>query len=421
MRRWSCSSVCKDEIGSPLPASALGSALGSCGGAGTGCGRSRETALVGRPFRVLLDHSTVDHQPGGSSGRGLQDVSQLAHVAREVIALKCDEGILGETQPASAGAWDVLEQEGRQLRNVLWALAQAGQGDGEAGKPIVKILAEVSCLDLFRQISVGGTEDAYVGAENLVAANPPELAVLQHPQQLGLKLLGHLAHLVQEQGASVGQLEQALPVAHAPREGAALMAEELALYQGLGEHRAVQGKKGALHAPRVAVHEGGGQLLAGARLPLDQYRGLGAGGKLHGLQCREKGTGSADHALIVRATLLADGNLLHQLAVVWLAVFEDEREPRHAHLVDMSTLVLMGMDVKTGVRCLCLADAFDRALLANLVARARVTVGDLVTGSAQHLGQAGAVRLEEGAVGRDDPGILVDDQEGSLVGLRDGL
>ena len=199
------------------------------------------------------------------------------------------------------------------------------------------------------------------------------------------------------------------------------MTEQLALHQGLSEHRAVQGKKRALHAPRVAVHERGGQLFAGARLPLDQHRCLGAGGKLHGLQCREKGPGAADHALIVPATLLADGNLLHQLAVVRLAVFEDEREPLHAHLVDVSTPVLMGMDVKTGMRCVRLADAFDRALLVQLVAGARVTVGDLVTASAQHLGQAGAVCLEEGAVGRDDPGILVDNQEGSLVGLRDGL
>ena len=44
----------------------------------------------------------------------------------------------------------------------------------------------------------------------LRAADPAELALLEHAQQLGLEVERQLAELVEEHGAAVGQLERAL-------------------------------------------------------------------------------------------------------------------------------------------------------------------------------------------------------------------
>ena len=48
-------------------------------------------------------------------------------------------------------------------------------------------------------------------ADRLLAADPLELAVLQHAQQLGLRRLVQVADFVEEDGAAVGQLELAAP------------------------------------------------------------------------------------------------------------------------------------------------------------------------------------------------------------------
>jgi hypothetical protein len=49
---------------------------------------------------------------------------------------------------------------------------------------------------------------------------PEEDALLQHAQELDLEGGAHVAHLVQEERAPVGHLEQALLVADGPREAA---------------------------------------------------------------------------------------------------------------------------------------------------------------------------------------------------------
>ena len=58
-----------------------------------------------------------------------------------------------------------------------------------------------------------------------------DLALLQRAQQLGLQLERQLADLVEEQRAAVRELEAARAALQRAGEGAALVAEELALDQ----------------------------------------------------------------------------------------------------------------------------------------------------------------------------------------------
>ena len=72
------------------------------------------------------------------------------------------------------------------------------------------------------------------------AAEPLELALLQHAQELRLRGQAHLADLVEEQHAARRQLD--LPGLGLLRAGerAALVAEQLRLEQLLGQRGAVQ-------------------------------------------------------------------------------------------------------------------------------------------------------------------------------------
>ena len=91
-----------------------------------------------------------------------------------------------------------------------------------------------------RTASSGSTLVAQISRKSalhrLGAANRPELALLQHPQQLGLQPQRHLADLVEQDRAAVRQLEQALAPGARAGERAALVAEELGL-QELGRNR----------------------------------------------------------------------------------------------------------------------------------------------------------------------------------------
>ena len=70
-----------------------------------------------------------------------------------------------------------------------------------------------------------------VGLDRLGAAEPLELALLQHAQQLDLRRQVDVADLVEEQRAALGQLEAPLLARFGAGERALLVAEQLRLDQ----------------------------------------------------------------------------------------------------------------------------------------------------------------------------------------------
>ena len=134
------------------------------------------------------------------------------------------------------------------------------------------------------EIAIGGGDQARVGADGARTAQPLELALLQHAQQLGLQLQRNLAHLVQEHGAAMRQLEAADALRDGAGERALLVAEHLAFQQAGGNGGAVQLDEGALPARAEVVDGARQQFLAGAGLAVDQHRGIGGRHRLHLLQ-----------------------------------------------------------------------------------------------------------------------------------------
>ena len=107
------------------------------------------------------------------------------------------------------------------------------------------------------------------------AADALELALLEHAEQLGLGFGGHLADLVEEERAAVGQLEPADPPGDGAGEGALLVAEQLALDQPRGQGGAVDLDERLVRAPAAGVDRPGDQLLAGPGLAGDEDGGVG--------------------------------------------------------------------------------------------------------------------------------------------------
>src|SRR5258707_6745113 len=99
---------------------------------------------------------------------------------------------------------------------------------GKDAQAVVQVLAEATLADGTLQVDVGRAEHPHVDLDRAVAAHRLEAAVLQDPQQLGLKLQGQLADLVEEQGAPVRHLEAPLPVAIRAGESALDLTDTLA-------------------------------------------------------------------------------------------------------------------------------------------------------------------------------------------------
>ena len=224
-------------------------------------------------------------RPLGQHQGALDQVLQLAdvpwpRVAEQGVDRVGPDRLLGDGHGARLGLDEVADERDQ----VLAPLAQRRQVHGDHVQPVVEVGAEGAVLDGRRQVAVGGGDDAHVDAQRTLAADAQELARLEHAQELRLGGRSHLADLVEEERALVRQLELAELLRVRVGERAALVAEELALEQRLGDGGAVQ-RDELLASARLPVVDGlGDQLLAGAALAGDQHGGLARRDGEHGLE-----------------------------------------------------------------------------------------------------------------------------------------
>ena len=116
---------------------------------------------------------------------------------------------------------------------------------------------------------MGGGDDAQIDLAPLQCAHRAELALLEQAQQLHLHFQRQVADFVEEGGAAVGQLDQALFVLDGAAESALDVAEQLAFHQGADQRAAVDGHE---LAARVGVVDGARHhLLAGAGFAEQQH------------------------------------------------------------------------------------------------------------------------------------------------------
>ena len=116
--------------------------------------------------------------------------------------------------------------------------------------------------------------DAHVDLERSLAAEALDPLVLEDAQELGLERRRHVADLVQEQGAAVGDLELAAAGRSRAGEGPALVAEQLALEQRLRDGGAMDRDEWSVRARASGVDGARQPFLANARLAQDDQRAV---------------------------------------------------------------------------------------------------------------------------------------------------
>src|SRR6185312_6356130 len=126
----------------------------------------------------------------------------------------------------------------------------------------IEVLAEGAGAHLAHEVAVRRADEADVDEARLEAAHAGHLAALEDAQELRLHLQGELGDLVEEEGAAVGHLEQAGLGLDGASEGAALVPEELALEEGVGEGGAVDPHVRRRAPRRAPVDRVGDDVLA---------------------------------------------------------------------------------------------------------------------------------------------------------------
>src|SRR5262245_23549985 len=190
------------------------------------------------------------------------------------------------------------------------------------------------------EVLVGGDDEADVDVHGAVRSHRGHLLLLDGAEELALEMERHLPDLVEEESAPARHLEVAAAVLVGSREGALARAEELGLEELGGNGRAVHGHEGAV-APRPReVHGASEQLLAHARLPMDEYGGVEIHHGLERLEYREHGRALRYDVAEGEALLIApDGAAIGGFELLELdGPADDQQHLRHLEGLDQVVL-----------------------------------------------------------------------------------
>src|SRR5436305_229147 len=95
-----------------------------------------------------------------------------------------------------------------QQRNIVLPLAQRRQLYRDHVEAIEEILAELPLIHHLAEVDVGGGDDPDIDPDRLDPAEAHEIALLDHPEQLRLRLERHVANLVEEDAAAIREIEK---------------------------------------------------------------------------------------------------------------------------------------------------------------------------------------------------------------------
>ena len=198
------------------------------------------------------------HQHGARLGQrhgAPHFVGEFAHVARPVVEQQVLGGGLADPDARLAAfLLAPLEEVIEQQRNLLAPLAQRRNRQLHDVEAVVQVIAEPSLRDQLVEIGVGGRHDPHVDGDRRRLAERMHVARLEEAEQLGLHVHADLADFVEEQRAAGGAADDAGKRVVGAGEGAAPVAEELAVEHLARHRRAVEGQEDLLGPRRPVRH-----------------------------------------------------------------------------------------------------------------------------------------------------------------------
>src|SRR5208283_926692 len=127
---------------------------------------------------------------------------------------------------------------------------------------VEQILPEVFPGDFTLQVTIGSGNDPHVHLSGVYITNGLDFTVLDHAQNPGLELKGHIADLVEENGPGVCSFKKSQLSLGSPGKGPFFMAEELAFEQSVRNATTILSQKSTPAPAAQPVNFSGQKLLA---------------------------------------------------------------------------------------------------------------------------------------------------------------
>src|SRR5438046_9847360 len=122
------------------------------------------------------------------------------------------------------------------------------------------------------EISVGGSDDTHIHLNFVHAAKVHEFSVLEHAENLALRVQAHGANLVQEKRPAISDFKQAFLGRNSAGECAFYVPEERGFKQ-VGRHGpSINWNEGAVAAERMQADSFGDAVVAGPAVPVRRHR-----------------------------------------------------------------------------------------------------------------------------------------------------
>jgi len=213
---------------------------------------------------------------GGEEDGAFDEVFEFANVSRPGIVSEGVHGFGGNVLDAFVElAAEALHEVADEEREIFGALAEGGDLDGENVQAVKEVAAEGALGNKFREVLIGGGDNADVHALGAVAAEAFEFLLLEDAKEFGLEFEGKVADFIEKESAAVGELEAANFLADGAGESAALVAEEFGFEKAAGNGGAIDFDEGAI-ATRTEIVDGAGEeFFAGAGFAEKQDGGAG--------------------------------------------------------------------------------------------------------------------------------------------------
>src|SRR4029077_16285897 len=135
---------------------------------------------------------------------------------------------------------------------------------------VIQIFAEFAVANHLLQVLVGCSNHANIDSRCTRAAHGLKLALLEHAEQLGLKLQWHVSHFLEEQRPTIRQRKAADMRIDGAGKGATFVSEQLAFEKAGGHRRAVHLDLISVSAGAELVYGPRNDFLAGAGLSGNQ-------------------------------------------------------------------------------------------------------------------------------------------------------
>src|SRR5689334_14631068 len=136
----------------------------------------------------------------------------------------------------------------------------------------IEVLAKVSFFVSGLEVPVGGSDDAYIDFDFLIAADGTNFFFLQNAEELGLHFHGEFADFIEKDCAPTGSLKEAVFGFIRAGECAFFIAEELAFDERGHQRTAIDGNKRSLGKRAAVVYGASDKFLACAALSGYQHR-----------------------------------------------------------------------------------------------------------------------------------------------------